>query len=335
MGKRPSKPKRRLIVKRKSAPDPKFGKRPEKRGIEEHIRYGIIALDKPQGPTSHEVVAWLKKVLDLKRAGHGGTLDPQVSGVLPVALDEATKIVQVILPSSKEYVCLMRLHDDVDLDKVKAVTKEFTGEIMQMPPVKSAVKRALRKRRIYYIHIFEKDERNVLFKVSCEGGTYIRKLCHDMGTILGCGAHMIELRRLKGGAFTEDDLVNLHDVTDAYHLWKDKGVEALLRKAIMPIEKTVEYLPKIMLHDSAVDAICHGANLAIPGISKLDSRLEKGDLLAIFTLKDELVAIGNAMMDTKDMLINDNGIAVETIRVIMKPGVYPKMWKTDTKTIAN
>ncbi len=335
MGKKPSKVKRRLVVKRKSAPDPKFGKRPEKRSIEEHIRYGVVVLDKPQGPTSHEVVAWLKKVLDLKRAGHGGTLDLQVSGVLPTALEESTKIVQALLPASKEYVCVMRLHDDVDLDRVKAVSKEFIGEIIQMPPVRSAVKRELRRRRIYFIKIFEKDGRDVLFKVGCQGGTYIRKLCHDMGTVLGCGAHMIELRRTKGGSFSEADLVTLHDVTDAYHLWKDKGVEALLRKVIMPVEKAVDHLPKVVVHDSAVDAICHGADLAIPGISKIDSRIEKDDLLAVFTHKDELVAIGKALMETKDMLINDTGIAVKTRRVIMKPDVYPKMWKTNTKTIAS
>ncbi|MFQ5800539.1 MAG: RNA-guided pseudouridylation complex pseudouridine synthase subunit Cbf5 [Candidatus Hydrothermarchaeales archaeon] len=330
MGKLPSKVKRRLIVKSKSTPDPRFGKKPEERSIEEHIKYGIINLDKPPGPTSHEVVAWIKKVLDIKRAGHGGTLDPKVSGVLPIALEESTKIIQTLLPASKEYVCIMRLHGEVGREKVEEASKEFVGEIIQMPPVRSAVKRELRKREIYYINIFEKEGRDVLFKVGCEGGTYVRKLCHDIGMVLGCEAHMIGLRRTMSGSFREDDLVTLHDVTDRYHIWKENGVEALLREAIMPVEKAVEHLPKIVVHDSAVDAICHGADLAIPGINKLDSRIEKEDLLAIFTLKDELIAIGRAMMDTKDMLIDDKGIAVKTRRVIMKPDVYPKMWKTDT-----
>jgi H/ACA ribonucleoprotein complex subunit 4 len=328
VGKLPSKIKRRLVVKSKSSPDPRYGKRPEERTLEEHIKYGVINLDKPPGPTSHEVVAWLKKVLDIKRAGHGGTLDPKVSGVLPVSLEESTKIVQTILPAFKEYVCVMRLHDDVSLEQVKSVSREFVGEILQIPPVRSAVKRELRKRRIHYLSILEKDGRDVLFRVGCQGGTYIRKLCHDIGLVLGCDAHMVELRRTKSGSFKEDDLVTLHDVTDAYHLWKENGVEALLKEVIMPVEKAVDHLPKMVVRDSAVDAICHGADLAIPGISKLDSKIEKQDMLAIFTLKDELVAIGKATMDTKDMLINDKGIAVKTSRVVMKPGVYPKTWKT-------
>lgn len=328
MGKLLSKIKRRLVVKSKSSPDPRYGKRPEERTLEEHIKYGVINLDKPPGPTSHEVVAWLKKVLDIKRAGHGGTLDPKVSGVLPVSLEESTKIVQTILPAFKEYVCVMRLHDDVSLEQVNSVSREFVGDILQIPPVRSAVKRELRKRRIHYLSILEKDGRDVLFRVGCQGGTYIRKLCHDIGLVIGCDAHMVELRRTKSGSFKEDDLVTLHDVTDAYHLWKENGVEALLKEVIMPVEKAVDHLPKMVVRDSAVDAICHGADLAIPGISKLDSKIEKQDMLAIFTLKDELVAIGKATMDTKDMLINDKGIAVKTSRVVMKPGVYPKTWKT-------
>jgi H/ACA ribonucleoprotein complex subunit 4 len=230
------------------------------------------------------------------------------------------------LPAGKEYVCVMRLHEDADEKRINQICKEFEGDIIQRPPVKSAVKRQLRTRRIYYIDVLEIEGRDVLFKVGCEAGTYIRKLCHDLGEALGYGAHMLELRRTKSGSFTEESAVSLHDVIDAYAFWNEKGIEELIRKVILPVEKAVEYLPKITTRNSAVDAICHGANLAIPGIVKLDADIHKDDPVAIFTLKEELVAIGKARMDTKAMLINDTGIAVKTKRVVMKPGTYPKMW---------
>lgn len=327
MGKLPFEKERKLITKRKTETDERFGKRPEERSVEEHIKYGIINLDKPRGPTSHEVVAWVKKILNVKKAGHGGTLDPKVSGVLPIAIEESTKIVQTILPAAKEYVCVMHLHGDVEKRDIKRVFKEFEGEIIQRPPIKSAVKRRLRTRRIYYLELIEFKEKDVLFRVGCDAGTYIRKLCHDIGEVLGCGAHMKELRRTKSGSFTEETLVTLHDVVDAYKFWKDYRKEEYIKKVIRPVEEALIYTPKVVIRDSAVDAICHGADLAIPGIVKVDSEIEIGDLVGIFTLKGELVAIGEALMDTKTILMEDYGIAVKTKRVLMKPSTYPRMWK--------
>jgi len=327
MGKLPFEKERKLITKRKTETDERFGKRPEERSVEEHIKYGIINLDKPRGPTSHEVVAWVKKILNVKKAGHGGTLDPKVSGVLPIAIEESTKIVQTILPAAKEYVCVMHLHGDVEKRDIKRVFKEFEGEIIQRPPIKSAVKRRLRTRRIYYLELIEFKEKDVLFRVGCDAGTYIRKLCHDIGEVLGCGAHMKELRRTKSGSFTEETLVTLHDVVDAYKFWKDYRKEEYIKKVIRPVEEALIYTPKVVIRDSAVDAICHGADLAIPGIVKVDSEIEIGDLVGIFTLKGELVAIGEALMDTKTILMEDYGIAVKTKRVLMKHSTYPRMWK--------
>jgi len=328
MGKLPFEVERKLVVKSKAYTGPKFSKAPEQRSIEEHLRHGVINLDKPRGPTSHEVVAWVKQILNLDKAGHAGTLDPRVSGVLPVALGEATKIIRALLLAGKEYVCVMRLHEEVDRKKILETCKEFVCEIFQRPPMKSAVKRELRTRRVYYLDVLEIQGRDVLFKVGCEAGTYIRKLCHDIGEVLGCGAHMFELRRIKSGSFTEQNAVLLHDVIDAYRFWKENGKEELLRSVVLPVEKAVEHLPKIFARDSAVDAVCHGADLALPGVSKIDAEINANDLVAIFALKEELVAIGEAKMDTKTMLIENSGIAVKTKRVVMKPGTYPKGWKT-------
>ncbi len=321
-------PERKLITKAKAHSDSGYGKIPEDRSIEEHLSYGVINLDKPRGPTSHEVAAWVKGILKIKKAGHGGTLDPRVSGVLPITLEESTKIVKVLLNAGKEYVCAMRLHSDSSRHEIEEVLSEFTDDIYQRPPVKSAVKRQLRKRRIYHINFLEVDNRDVLFKVGCEAGTYIRKLCHDIGEVLGPGAHMLELRRTKSGVFDESTLVTLHDLADAYAFYRENGREDFLRKAVMPVEEALAHLPKVIVRDGAVDALCHGADLAIPGIVKLDSELNPGIEVALMTLKGELIAIGSALMDIKKILIEEKGIAVRIKRVIMKPDTYPRKWHT-------
>jgi H/ACA ribonucleoprotein complex subunit 4 len=327
MGGLPSEVKRRLVTRHKASTDSDFGKRPEERSPEEHIKYGVINLDKPSGPTSHEVVSWVKNMLGVRKAGQGGTLDPKVTGVLPVTIEESTKIARAFLLAGKEYVCLMRIHDNVKKDRIERVLKELTCEIYQRPPVKSAVKRQLRTRTIYYMNLLEIDGRDVLFKVGCEAGTYIRKLCYDIGEIVGCGAHMLKLRRTKSGPFTEETMVTLHDVIDAYTFFKENGTDKYLKETILPVEKAIDFLPRVIVRDSAVDAICHGADLAVPGISKLDADINIADLIAIFTLKDELIGTGKAVMDTKTILIEDSGIAINSKRVVMKPGTYPKMWK--------
>jgi H/ACA ribonucleoprotein complex subunit 4 len=324
----PSEEERRLIVRSQPETDPAFGCPPGDRSIREYIRYGVVNLDKPRGPTSHEVVAWVKRILGIGKAGHGGTLDPKVTGVLPIALEESTKIVQALLSAGKEYVGVMRLHGEVEEAQIWEAFQLFEGEILQRPPVKSAVKRELRSRRIYYLRLLEMEGRDLLFKVGCEAGTYIRKLCHDLGIFLGMGAHMLELRRTKGGSLHEGNLVTLHALMDAVHLWKEEGEEGPLREAILPVEAALSHLPKVVVRDSAVDAICRGAVLSLPGICQFDADLRVGDRVAMMTLKGELIGIGEAKMDSQRMMIEDTGFAVRSQRILMKPGTYPRQWKT-------
>jgi H/ACA ribonucleoprotein complex subunit 4 len=309
-----------------------YGKDPYQRTIAELLDTGVINLDKPPGPTSHEVVSWVKGILHIKRAGHSGTLDPHVTGVLPMMLGDATRLVRVLLLSGKEYVCVMRLHADVPEADVRKVLEEFTGTIYQRPPLVSAVKRQVRKRTIYYINFIEQVGRDVLFAVGCEAGTYIRKLCHDIGEALGCGAHMYELRRTKSGPFREDDsLITLHTLKDAYEIWKETGNEALLRKCIYPMEYALRDLPKIVVKDSAVDALARGAQLGAQGISKLQSGIKPGDMVAVFTHIGEVVSLGKARMTSEEMLKATEGQAIDTVAVAMKPGVYPSGWKKKTQ----
>ena len=326
--------KGRMIVKAEDETDPKYGYIPYKRPIDMYIKYGVINLDKPPGPTSHEVVAWVKKLLGLRKAGHGGTLDPKVTGVLPVALENVTKVIGNVVHSGKEYICVMQLHSPVPEEKLRKVLKEFTGQIYQRPPLRSSVKRTLRIRTIHYVELLEYNGKYALLRIGCEAGTYIRKYCHDIGEVLGVGAHMKELRRTRTGPFKEDEtLVTMQELSEAVYVYKEEKREDLLRKVILPGEYAISHLPKIVIRDSAVDAIAHGADLAVPGILLLHENIRRNDLVAVMTLKGELVALGRAQMSTEEIIQAKKGIAVKTIRVIMPTGMYPKLWKRKEEKI--
>jgi len=256
-----------------------------------------------------------------------------VTGVLPTTLEDSTKIVQALLYSGKEYVCVMKLHGDQPEDKVRNVLTEFEDVIYQRPPLRSSVKRQIRTRRIYYIAFLETNGRNVLFKVGCEGGTYIRKLCYDVGEILGCGAHMQELRRTRAGPFAEDKnvFVTLHEVAYWFGEWKEKRDDQLLRKFIQPMENALALLPKIVVRDSAVDALCHGANLTAPGVLSIDSGVSKDSIAAVFTLKGEAVALAKTVISTEEILGINHGTVAIPQRVVMPRGTYPRVWRSSAK----
>jgi len=313
---------RKILVRKEAETDEKYGCKPEERKTEEIINYGIVNIDKPKGPTSHQVSDYVQKILHINKSGHSGTLDPAVTGVLPVALDRATRIVQTLLTAGKEYIAIMHLHKEIEEEKLRETIKNhFIGKIRQMPPLKSSVKRQLRTRTVYYFDILEIDGKDILFKVGTEAGTYIRKLIHDLGKKLGIGAHMAELRRTKAGPFDESTLVTLHELTDAYHFYREENNGKFIRKVIQPVENGAKHLPKVWVFDTTVESLCHGTDLKVPGISKLNDNIGKEDVVAIMTLKDELIALGIAKMDSKEML-GEKGIAVQTEKVFMQPGVY-------------
>ena len=313
--------KREILIKKESTTNPDFGYIPEKRPIQELINYGCVNINKPQGPTSHQISDYVQKILEIKKAGHPGTLDPNVTGCLPVILQDATKTTHTLLKAGKEYVCLMYIHEKVSQSQIHKTMKEFVGKITQLPPIKSAVKRQERQREIYYIEILEIDDQNVLFKVGCEAGTYIRKLCHDIGKALETNAHMAQLIRTKAGPFKDKNWFSLYELKDAYEYYK-QGDEKPLRKIILPMEFAVSHLPKIWVTDSTVNALCHGHNLAIPGIAKLESEIKENDQITVFSLKDELIALGSALMTSKEILKNQKGIAINIHKVIMRPETY-------------
>jgi tRNA pseudouridine55 synthase/H/ACA ribonucleoprotein complex subunit 4 len=289
------------------------------------IPSGILVIDKPRGPSSHQVTAWVGKMLGV-HVGHSGTLDPQVSGVLLVMLGRAVRLAPLLLQHQKEYICLMRLHGDTTRERLEEVMVEFTGRIYQRPPRRSAVARNLRIRAIHSLTILDIEERLVLFRVTCDAGTYIRSLCHHIGLALGTGAHMQELRRTKSGAFNDSDAYTLHDLGDAISALS-KGDGSLLGQMIQPIEAGVRDHPGITIRGSAVDAVVRGAALAGVGVIRSD-QFKKKELIAIKTESGEFVGVGEALLDSAKIVPGKPGLVVAPRIVFMLPGTYPKGWKT-------
>lgn len=323
----PSDEKRKRMVKSKEKTNTNYGKNPNEQSVKELLNNGIINLDKPLGPTSHQIDAWIKKIFNTERIGHGGTLDPNATGVLPIGMGDATKALQFLLPGGKEYIGIMKLHKDIENKKIIETCKDFVGIITQLPPIRSAVKRIRRKRRIYYLDVIEIQKRDVLFRVGCESGTYIRTLCVDIGKKLRCGAHLDMLRRSRVAHLHEKESFLLQDVKDAFIFWKEEKNEEYIRRIVLPIERLFEHLPKIIIKDSAVGAICNGASLAIPGVAEIDSDIKKDELCAVFTLKNEVVAIVKTLMNTDEIMKKETGICANIERVTMKKGTYPPIWK--------
>ena len=289
---------------------------------------GIIVIDKPRGPSSHEVAAWVGKILGCQ-VGHAGTLDPQVSGVLLVMLGNAVRLAPLLLQHDKEYVCLMRLHNDVNSEHIQKMAVEFTGRLYQRPPRKSAVKRALRIREIRKLEILDIDGRLVLFRVHCDAGTYIRSLCHHMGLALGTGAHMVELRRTRSGIFGEEGMHTLQDVQDAAIAAK-AGDTCAFSSMILSVDAAIPEIPVVVIRDTAIDAVCRGAKLAGVGVVS-SAEFKQDETVAILSKKREFVCLGKAMVPYTAFKPGDPGLVIAPTTVFLQPGTYPRGWTKSDK----
>jgi predicted rRNA pseudouridine synthase len=284
---------------------------------------GIVVIDKPRGPTSHQVTAWTRELLGVP-AGHTGTLDPDVSGVLVVMLSTAVRLAPLLAGDVKEYIALMRVHGDVTRSCVEQALGEFSGRIYQRPPRRSAVARALRIRTIHRIDLLELQGRLVLFRVRCDAGTYIRSLCHHVGLVLGTGAHMQELRRTSSGGYSECSAHTLQELADAAFIARG-GDFGPMERLVIPAEEAVSGIPSVTIRDTAVDAVCHGAVLAGVGIASADP-FEKGERVAIFSKNNELVAIGRALVPSPPFRPGSPGLVIAPGPVFMPPDTYHKGW---------
>ncbi|KAK1310282.1 H/ACA ribonucleoprotein complex subunit 4 [Acorus calamus] len=306
------------------------GHSPLDRPLAEYIRYGVINLDKPSNPSSHEVVAWIKRILRVEKTGHSGTLDPKVTGNLIVCIDRATRLVKSQQGAGKEYVCVARLHSAVpDPSRVSRALETLTGAVFQRPPLISAVKRQLRIRTIYESKLLEYDAQRhlVVFWISCEAGTYVRTLCVHLGLILGVGGHMQELRRVRSGILGEsENMVTMHDVMDAQWVYDNFRDETYIRRIVMPLEVLLTSYKRLLVKDSAVNAICYGAKLMIPGLLRFENGIEVGEEVVLMTTKGEAIALGIAEMTTAVMATCDHGTVARIKRVVMDRDTYPRKW---------
>ena len=306
------------------------GSSPTQRPLEEHLKYGVINLDKPANPSSHEIVAWIKKILKVEKTGHSGTLDPKVTGCLIVCLNRATRLVKAQQSAGKEYVGIVKFHNPIESkSQVEDCLKRLQGACFQRPPLISSVKRELRVRTIYDYKLieFDKEKNMAIFWISCEAGTYVRTMCVHMGLLSKTGGHMQELRRVRSGILKEDEsMVTMHDVLDAQYIYEQTKKEDYLRRVVRPLEILLTNYPRIVIKDSAVNAICYGAKLTVPGVLRFEANIENGKEIVIITTKGEAVAIAIAEMTSSVLASCNHGVVCKTKRVIMDRETYPRKW---------
>ncbi|KAF6040692.1 DKC1 [Bugula neritina] len=303
---------------------------PLKRPLDEYIKIGCINLDKPSNPSSHEVVSWVKRILRVDKTGHSGTLDPKVTGCLIVCISRATRLVKSQQNAGKEYVCIFKLHNAVESEKLVAQKLEMlTGALFQRPPLISAVKRQLRVRTIYECKLLEYDQdKNMgVYWVSCEAGTYIRTMCVHLGLLLGTGGVMEELRRVRSGNVSEkENLWTMHDVKDAQWVYDNHKDESYLRRVIQPVEYLLVSHKRVVIKDSAVNAICYGAKVMLPGVLRYEDGIDINEQIVLITTKGEAIAIAIALMTSAVMASCDHGIVAKLKRVVMERDTYPRQW---------
>jgi H/ACA ribonucleoprotein complex subunit 4 len=255
--------------------------------LEKLLHSSVILVDKPAGPTSFDIVERVSKILKVRKAGHSGTLDPNATGLLLIALGEARKAMPVLTGLDKEYVGVMKIHGDVDRKLVEEALKSFEGEITQVPPVRSAVARKPRKRLVHEIEVLERDGRDVKFRVLCEAGTYVRLIAHDAGEKLGCGAHLVELRRTRVGPFSVDDSVALME------LGKMSGKK--LEKVLMPLEDALErlQLPKLVIKSESEVVVRNGSPVRKDFVKSVTRKPKEGEYIGVFNESGKIVCLAS------------------------------------------
>ena len=285
---------------------------PSERDPADLLAFGVVNLDKPPGPSAHQVAGWVRDVAGVDRAAHAGTLDPKVTGCLPVLTGDATRAAQVFDDSRKGYVAVLELHAPPPTD-LESTLSEFEGPLHQKPPRKSAVARRLRRRTVFRLEALEVDGRRVLLGIDCESGTYVRKLCHDLGLALGTGAHMGDLRRRRTGDFDDAALVTMHDLADGVAFWED-GDADLLRRVVRPAERALADLPSLTVARSAAREVANGAQLYAPGVVDADlGGADAGALVACYTPDGAAVCLGHLAGDPDA----ETGLVVELERVLV------------------
>jgi len=308
--------------------DSKRGENPYSRDIEDLMGSGVILVNKPRGPTSHQLAAWARKLLGIKKLGHGGTLDPFATGVLTLLCGRATRLTEIVLSGDKKYVGVMRFSDEVAEKNVKDALSSMVGRSYNVPPKESAVKVRVRSRVFKDIDLLDIDSSSklVVVQVSCEAGTYIRTLARDLGLMVGSKCELIELHRTQAGSFDASMACTMQQLTDALHIYREHGNESGIRRLICPIERLLTHLPKLVVKDGAAAAVSHGASLARPGVVMASKGVKAGSLILIESLKGEAVALAELIVDSDTLVEISSGEVAKPNSVLMSPGTYPQSW---------
>ena len=287
----------------------------------------MILVDKPPGPSSHQLASWARDILGLKRLGHGGTLDPFATGALTLLLGKATRLTEVVLSGNKTYIAILKIDSSISSKQVEEVLERFSGEVYNVPPLESAVKIRVRTRVIQEIKLLESDQEDGLHtvSVSCQAGTYIRTLARDIGLMLGTPCVLSELHRHSTGSFEQSSLCTMQQLADAAMLAEEGDEEALCR-LIAPVERILGSIPGVWVRDSAIASICHGAPLAVPGVVSLDIDMSPGDKTVIWSSKGEAVAVGEMIVGSSDVPNMTEGELIKPKIVLMDKDEYPGAW---------
>lgn len=291
------------------------------RKLQSLLSSSIILLDKPCGPSSHEVSAFARKILGVKKAGHCGTLDPNVSGLLLVGVSRATRFLYYLSRADKEYIGMMKFHKKITPEQVSLLFSKFSGEITQTPPRESAVRKAPRKRKVYYLVPLQISNHHVLFHVKCQAGTYIRTLCSDMGKLCG-GAHMHELRRVSVGNFGVEASHTLQELSDAVWLYRERKDGSALARLLLPIENFLQGYKRIVIKESACKNILSGSPLNAPGVETVDEGIKEGETVALVTAGGRLAAMARAAKPSDEIKKMKKGEIAYPKFVAMQKGSF-------------
>ena len=315
-----------IILDDAAVTDDAIGAYPDQKTIEQRLESGFFLLDKGAGPTSHQVAAWVRDMLGLPRLGHGGTLDPFATGVLPLMSGKAMRLTKQILEHDKTYIAVFQFKNEIEQDALNAVMEQLTGRIYNVPPEISAVRVQVRTRKVHDFTLLDQSAKRIVARIRCEAGTYIRTMARDMGLFLDQPIELKELRREDSGRFTLDDCVQLHDIADAIWLWKECNEGEALLRMLHPTEKLLAGLPRIVVKDSAVAALAHGAPLLRPGLVSIPSNLSSGQNVLVTSLKGEAVCFVKVNCDSESITNMEKGEIARPSAVLMNDDVYPRRW---------
>jgi H/ACA ribonucleoprotein complex subunit 4 len=317
------------MIDESATTEPAHGCAPSERTFEQMLAASVILLDKPAGPSSHQLAAWAKDIIGLEKMGHGGTLDPFATGVLPLLLGKTMRLTGAMLGHDKCYIAVLRFDASPSEDELSAAVARLSGRIYNVPPEISAVKVQVRTRTIKTFEILENEEKFAVALIECEAGTYVRTLARDLGLLLGQNVELVELRRPYSGTFDEKHCVSMETISDAMWMYKANEDDKAMRKILLPIEVLVSHYPEVVIKDAAVGAISHGAPLARPGIVSIAKGLAKGSIVRLMTLKGEVVALAQLLIESDSIPDLNAGEVAKSQSVLMDIDVYPRAWKSE------